>query len=225
MSQTELLALSAKGLLAWLTLSALGWYFGEIVGQCLLPGFSFIINLICPDFSSLLKLVPDNHDFSIQLNSIVLQPVHLGGKQWLTVGQDMTAGTHLMHTLVPMIIELSILLVWPVNGWRERLVVLALGLVTSLLILAATAPFVLLGNIEIYLQEMAVEAKVHRPEPWILTWMIFCEMGGRWVLPIVAAFLCIKLQRSILTKSAKPIQIGESLKVQKPHSHSARKLR
>jgi hypothetical protein len=225
MSRTELLALSAKGLLAWLALSAVGWYFGEAVGQCLLPGFSFIMNLIWPDFSSLLKLIPDNHDYSIQVNSIVLQPVHLGGKQWLTVGQDMTAATHLMHTLVPMIIELSILLVWPIKGWRERMVLLALGLVTSLLVLAVTAPFVLLGNLEIYLQEMAVEAKVHRPEPWILTWMIFCEMGGRWVLPIVAAFLCIRLQRHFLTKSDMPIQIAEPLKVQKHHSYSARKLR
>jgi hypothetical protein len=200
MSRTELLTLSAKGLMAWLALSALGWYFGEALGQCLLPGFVFIINQISPDFSSWLSLVPDKHDFSIQLNAIVLQPVHLGGKQWLTVGQDMTAGTHLMHTLVPMIIELSILLVWPVKGWRERLVLLALGLVTALLVLAATTPFVLLGNLEIYLQDMAVEAKVHRPVPWILTWMIFCEMGGRWVLPIVAAILCIRLQRYYLNK-------------------------
>jgi hypothetical protein len=225
MSRTELLALSAKGLMAWLALSALGWYFGETVGQCLLPGFSFIMNLIWPDFSSLLTLVPDNHDYSIQVNSILLQPVHLGGKQWLTVGQDMTATTHLMHTLVPMIIELSILLVCPVKGWRERMVVLALGLVTSLLVLAVTAPFVLLGNLEIYLQEMAVEAKVHRPEPWLLTWMIFCEMGGRWALPIVAAFLCIRLQRQLLAKPDMTIEISEPINVQKSHPHPARKLR
>jgi hypothetical protein len=129
-------------------------------------------------------------------------PVLLGEQQWLTAGQELTAGTHLMHTLVPMVIELSVLLVWPVNAWRERFLLLLLGLVTSMIVLAATAPFVLIGNLEIYLQEMAVQAQVKRPEPWTLTWMIFSEMGGRWLLPLVAAMLCIRFQKSYFYKSS-----------------------
>lgn len=194
MSQTEFLVLSLKGLLAWLVLSALGWYVGEELGQCLLHWLDFIVNLVCPDYSYWLSLTPKNHDYTFYLNALVVQPVHLGGKQWLTVGQEMTAGTQLMHTLVPVVIELSILLVWPVTGWRERLMILVLGVITAVFVVGLTAPFVLLGNLEIYLQEMAVEAQVKRLEPWYLTWMIFCEMGGRWVLPILAAFLCIRLQ-------------------------------
>jgi hypothetical protein len=101
-----------------------------------------------------------------------------------------------------MVIELSVLLVWPVNAWRERFLLLLLGLVTSMIVLAATAPFVLIGNLEIYLQEMAVQAQVKRPEPWTLTWMIFSEMGGRWLLPLVAAMLCIRFQKSYFYKSS-----------------------
>ena len=200
MSRAELIVLSFKGLLAWSLLAALGWYFGGTLGQCLLPVFNFIINQASPDYASWLKLVPEQHDFSIQLSAIVLHPIRLGDQQWLTAGQELTAGTHLMHTLVPMVIELSVLLVWPVKVWPERFVLLMLGLVTSIIVLGVTAPFILMGNLEIYLQELAEQAKVKRPEPWTLTWMIFSEMGGRWILSIIAACLCIRLQQKVINK-------------------------
>ena len=203
MNRAELVALSLQGLLAWLVLSALGWYFGGALGQCLLPGFGFIINQICPDYSSWLTLLPENHDFTIQLSAIVVNPVLLGDKLWLNPGLELTVGTHLMHTLVPLVIQVSILLVWPVKSWRKRVILLVLGLVTSVFVLGLTAPFLLLGNLEVYLLELAEQAKVHRPEPWTLSWMIFCEMGGRWLLPIVAAVLCIKLQQAISTSCKK----------------------
>ena len=210
MSRSELIAICLKGLAAWLALSGLGWYFSEALGQCLLPGFSYIVSQFYPELSPLLTLVPENHDFNIHLSALVLRPLHLGEQQWLSPGLELTAGTHLMHTLVPMVIELSILLVWPVNGWRGRISLLALGFVTSLLVLGMTAPFVLLGNLEIYLQELAGQANVQRPESWLLTWMIFCEMGGRWVIPIVAALLCVQLEQSLCRGVLKP-RLGHSL--------------
>ncbi len=201
MSRAELLGLSLKGLLAWSVLSVFGWYFGEALGTGLLPWFEVIIHQVRPDYSPWLKLIPEHHDFTIHLNVTLVNRVLLGGQLWLKAGRELTAGTHLMHTLVPMVIELSILLVWPVNGWRQRLMLLSLGLVTSMLVVGATAPFVLLGNIEIYLQTLAQQVNVHRPVPWTLTWMIFSEMGGRWVLPIIAALVCIRLQRRFFNKT------------------------
>ena len=201
MSRAELLTLGLKALLAWSVLSGLGWYFGEALGTGLLPWFEFIIHQVSPDYSPQLKLIPENHDFTIYMNATLLNPVFLGGTLGLKAGFEITAATHLMHTLVPIVIELSILLVWPVNGWRERLMLLSLGLVTSMLVVGATAPFVLLGNLEIYLQLLADQANVNRPEPWTLTWMIFNEMGGRWVLPVIAAVLCIRLQRRLFNQA------------------------
>ena len=71
-----------------------------------------------------------------------------------------------MHTLVPLVIQLSILIVRPVKGWREHLILLALGLVTSVFVLGVTAPFLLLGNLEVNLLELDEQAKVHQLEPW-----------------------------------------------------------
>lgn len=203
MSRAELLTLALKALLAWSVLSGFGWYFGEALGTGLLPWFEAIIYQVRPDYWPRLKLIQENHDFTIYMSATLLNPVPLGGTLWLKTGLEITAGTHVMHTLVPIVIELSILLVWPVNSWRERWILLSLGLVTSMLVVSATAPFVLLGNLEINLQLLADQANVNRPVPWTITWMIFNEMGGRWVLPIIAALLCVQLQRRFFNQAIK----------------------
>jgi hypothetical protein len=38
MNRAELVALSLQGLLAWLVLSTLGWYFGEALGATFIAG-------------------------------------------------------------------------------------------------------------------------------------------------------------------------------------------
>ena len=200
MSRADLLKLSLKGLLAWLVLSASGLYFGERIGALLLPLFEIVIRVAAPEYAPSLTLVAENHDFLIRLNAWVLHPFPLGGGQSVPSGKELTAGTHLLHTLVPVVIQLSILLVWPVRQRGARAILLAFGIATSLLVVGATGPFVLVGTLEVLLQEMAEEAHVVRPEPWILTWMIFTEMGGRWVLPIVAALLCIRAHSALFAK-------------------------
>ena len=40
MTRAELIKLTAKGLLVWLLLSGLGWYFEEALGNALLPALS-----------------------------------------------------------------------------------------------------------------------------------------------------------------------------------------
>jgi len=32
--------------------------------------------------------------------------------------------------------------------------------------------------------------------PGVVYWMIFCESGGRWLLPLIAATLCIAVTTS-----------------------------
>lgn len=202
MERAELLKLSLKGLLAWSVLSGLGWYFGQGLGTSLLGLFGFVIRLADPGYAPSLTLVAENHDFLIRLSAWVLHPLPLGEDIAVPPGRELTAGTHVMHTLVPVVIELSILLVWPVRSWAERLLLLSLGVFGAVLLVGCTGPFVLLGNIEILLQEMAQRANVARPEPWPLTWMLFSEMGGRWLMAIVAAILCIRMQRWVSKRSS-----------------------
>lgn len=59
------------------------------------------------------------------------------------------------------------------------------------LVLALTTPFHLVGLIELAVQKAAKANQFPRAAPLTLEWMIFLEGGGRWLLPVVAALLCL----------------------------------
>jgi hypothetical protein len=85
-----------------------------------------------------------------------------------------------------------------VQHWRQRLLLIGLGLLTSALVVMATLPALLLGKLEISFQDIAESGSNPRAVPWFVDWMVFCEMGGRWLLGIAAAWLCIQLQRRLI---------------------------
>ena len=78
------------------------------------------------------------------------------------------------------------------------MLLIGLGLLTAVLVVMATLPAQLLGKLEISFQNIAVAGQNPRPVPLFLDWMVFCEVGGRWLLAIVAAWLCIMLQQRVL---------------------------
>jgi hypothetical protein len=201
MNRHELISLSLKGLLAWLVLSGLVWYFGEWLVKGLFPLFEAVIMTISSEISPSLKMIKSaqsQFDYSIELSAWVLRPVYLNAGQYIPPGTELKSSAHLLHALVPLVIELSILLVWPVQRWPQRLLLLALGLLTVVLVIMATLPAQLLSMLEISFQDIAMTGKNPRLVPWFVDWMVFCEMGGRWLLGIAAAWLCIKLQRGLL---------------------------
>lgn len=201
MSKRDLLVLTLKGLLAWLVLSGLVLYFGEWLAKGLFPLLKAVMISMAPDLSPSLQLVKSAQsqlDYSIELSAWVLQPVYLNASHFIPPSTELKSSTHLLHSFVPLVIEGSILLVWPLQGWRQRLLLIGLGLLTAVLVVMATLPALLLGNLEVSFQDIAEAGQNPRPVPWFVDWMVFCELGGRWLLGIVAAWLCIQLQREVL---------------------------
>ncbi len=200
MSRRKLISLTLKGLLAWLVLSSLVWYFGEWLGKGLFPLLKAVIMTMNSEMSPSLDLVKPTAqlDYALELSVWLLRPVYLNAGQFIPPGTELKSSAHLLHALVPLVIELSILLVWPVQRWSQRCLLIALGLLTAILVIMATVPALLLGKLEISFQDVALTGKNPRPVPWFVDWMVFCEMGGRWLLAIAAAWLCIQLQRGLL---------------------------
>jgi hypothetical protein len=200
MSQRELISLTLKGLLAWLVLSGLVWYFGEWLVKGLFPLFEAVIMTMTSEISPSLNLVKPaaQLDYMIELSAWALRPVYLNASQFIPPGTELKSSAHLLHTLVPLVIEMSILLVWPVQRWSQRRLLISLGLLTAVLVVMATVPAQLLGKLEISFQDVALTGQNPRLVPWFVDWMVFCEMGGRWLLAIAAAWLCIQLQRGLL---------------------------
>lgn len=106
----------------------------------------------------------------------------------------------LLGCLVPVIIEWSVLLVWPVQRWTQRLLLIGTGILSAVVLFLATLPATLLGLLEISFQQVAVLGTEPRPVPWFLDWMVFCELGGAWLLAIIGAWLCIQLQQKLLRR-------------------------
>ncbi|WGS88402.1 hypothetical protein [Methylomonas sp. UP202] len=202
MSRRELFHLTLKGLLAWLVLSGLVLYFGEWLIKGLFPLLKAVMITMAPDFSPSLKLMKSAQsqlDYSIELSVwVLLRPIYLNASHFIPPGTELKSSAHLLHSFVPLVIEGSILLIWPVQGWRQRLLLIGLGLLTSALVVMATLPALLLGKLEISFQDIAESGSNPRAVPWFVDWMVFCEMGGRWLLAIAIAWLCITLQRAIL---------------------------
>lgn len=201
MSRRELFVLTLKGLLAWLVLSGLVLYFGEWLIKGLFPLLKAVMISMALDLSPSLKLVKSAQsqlDASIELSAWVLRPVYLNASHFIPPQTVLKSSAHLLHSFVPLVIEGSILLVWPVQGWRQRLLLIGLGLLTAVLVVMATLPAQLLGKLEISFQDIAEAGQNPRLVPWFVDWMVFCELGGRWLLGIAAAWLCIQVQRGLL---------------------------
>jgi hypothetical protein len=150
------------------------------------------------EISPCLTLLPSNSDFSIELSAWVLKPIYINASQFIPPGTELKSAAHLLHNLVPLVIEGSILLVWPVPRWSQRLILMAFGLLTATLVILLTLPALLLGKLEITFQDVAMTGKNPRTVPWLVDWMVFCELGGRWLLAIAAAWLSIQFQRGLL---------------------------
>lgn len=201
MNRRELIYLSLKGLLAWLVLSGLVLYFGEWFINGLYPFIKAVMIMMAPELSPSMKVVTSaqsHFDYSIELSAWVLRPIYLNAGQFIPPRTDLKSSAHLLHALVPMVIEVSILLVWPVRRWLQRLLLIASGLLSAVLVVMATLPALLLGSLELSIQAAALTGNNPRPAPWFLDWMVFCELGGHWLLGIAAAWLCIQLQRGLI---------------------------
>ncbi len=201
MSRRELFSLTLKGLLAWLVLSGLVLFLGEWLIISLFPLLKAVMISMAPDLSPSLKLVESAQsqlDASIELSAWVLRPVYLNASHFIPPQTVLKSSAHLLHSFVPFVIEGAILLAWPVQGWRQRLWLLGLGLLAAVLVIVATLPTQLLGKLEISFQDIAESGANPRLVPLFVDWMVFCELGGRWLLGIVAAWLCIQLQRGLL---------------------------
>lgn len=192
MSRRVLIEISLRLLGAWLLLSLLGLCYGKTLITALIPFFEAMIRLFSPDlYSPFLKVVKQNHQDVIQLTMTMMGPFRVSPSVMLPGWKELNVESMLIYPVSTLVVLLSALFGWPVRNWRERLLLLSLGGVAALGILGLTTPFVLLGHLEIEFQKLALRAGDTRAEPLLLSWMIFLELGGNWLLTLIAAFACI----------------------------------
>jgi hypothetical protein len=200
-NQRDLIFLILKGMLAWIVLSGLVLYFGVWLGNALFPLIKAVMVMMMPDLNPSLKLVKGGQSqlsYAIENTALVLRPIYLNVNSFIPARTELKSSLQFFSSLAPIIIELSIMMVWPVQLWSQRLLLIALGLLTSAALVATIFSSLLLGKLEIAIQEVALTGSNPRREPWFLDWARFCDLGGNWLLGIAAVWLCIKLQHRLL---------------------------
>jgi len=166
---------------AWLFLSVSVLLQGDRLTRPVLPFVATVIEVIQSDYQAALKISNDQ-PWLIQMQATTRRVIPaIAGR-----GAKLTAGVHVSHALVPLVLLFSFLFAWPVEKYQERLMILLiLGIPLSFSLVALTLPFQLAGSLENMFQGYAQQYGVNREKPLLLTWMLFLEVGGRWLLPIV----------------------------------------
>jgi hypothetical protein len=197
LNRRDLMVFSLKALLAWAALTGFIVFYGEWLLTPLFPLFKAVMITTVSGFAPSLKFIPSVNGGQLSLTVWVLHTIPIAAGIAIPKGIMLTSSMHVLHVLVPIAVALSILLVWPVSNWRQKLLLIALGLVASVLILLATVPVLLVALMEMPFQQKALEANALHQPPWFMDWMIFSEMGGALLLALTGVGVCIGLQRRV----------------------------
>jgi hypothetical protein len=194
--------LALRVLLAWLALAAAALWTGRTAVDLLLPLIATVGESLSAEFSaSYLWAADDPH--MLLLRAQLLDPSPATLALGLRAGQAIETGTNLEHVLVPPVLVLTALLAWPARDLRQRLLLLVLAAPAAVLSLLLTTPLLLAGKIEVLLLERAAGMGLARTPSWVTHWMLFTEGGGRWLLALVLALVCVLLARPAVAQSAR----------------------
>ena len=182
----------------WTVLCALAIGYGRQAIALALPLFDRVIDVVQDDFVATVEIAQEEGAWVLRVRPLLVRPVGLNAELAMPAGTRLRwFVTHVDHTLVPPLLFLMALLAWPAGRWRELAARLVAAVPILLLILALTAPILLVGQVQMVAADLAVLAGGPRREPLLVTAMVFMESGGRWLLPLAGGVLCIVLGRSL----------------------------
>ena len=191
MAINPLLKLSLRGALAWFILSAIGFLFAHTITAALSRLMERVIDVLQSDFIAHLTIVGTRGGAKIVMSCTATRELVLPrGRIVPLLGSFNCAGADAIHALVPIVIFSVAVAAWPVGQWREMLRRMVGYALLLPVVVAVTTPLLLMGLVESRLHPESFRADAQWTaliQPWI-----FMEMGGRWLLPLMAALLCIR---------------------------------
>lgn len=174
----------------WLCLSAIALMYGREVSLWLLPSIKLVGEWFQPAFNWGLAVEEYKDSVVIALRATSIEQVPAGPTSALNQGTVIRAGSTLVHIMLPSIIWVCVLVIWPCVSYAERAVVLCVGFVASQATAIFLAALLLSAKIEIMLENVAQQANERRPESLLTDLMVFIETGGNIVIALVGAVVC-----------------------------------
>ncbi|MET3109365.1 hypothetical protein AAKU58_004217 [Oxalobacteraceae bacterium GrIS 1.18] len=193
----------ARIMIAWLAASLIGIYFGQAILSLFEPFIKSIILLVQADFSPTLDIVNQNGSSVMRLLPLTIRPYQLTPDMRLREGFTLDAVTTAVdHAILPLVILAMILIAWPFrHGIREISLRIAFGVLGAIIVMGVTTPLFLAARVQMNTMIFALQVGGNPKKPFLIDWMIFTESGGRWLIPIAIAILCIGLSKSLASVS------------------------
>lgn len=192
-----------RALVIWGLVTALGFAAGPALTESLLPAYAWVADLLMNAFAASLSVVePERGARQIQMLATVVRPLPLTPEITVPIGRQVPASITVLHSMVPAVIVLTLVLAWPSASIRRLGIRLLLGIVATLIVLLLVNPSHLVGNLESGLQSAIAQLGGERPRPLVLRWMLLMEGGGRWLLAVVAAAICILISEAGAVRQA-----------------------
>ena len=164
---------------------------GESLIRLLTPVYESVIEAVHPDFKADISVETDRSEPSLVLDVTALRDIPYTPDKSLPAGTTVR-GTEatILHSLVPVVILLTTMLVWPVQGISQRMLMMILAIPALLLVTSVTTPLQMLGLLETAFNNAALKHGFTRETPTVLSWMFFTEGGARWLIPILVGVSC-----------------------------------
>jgi len=203
MKPVKPIELTLRILLAWLAAALVGICFGQAILTALEPLFRAIILFVQKDFSPVLDIVTQHGAPVLRLSPLTVRPYQLTSSLHLRAGFMLdSVSTSVDHAILPLVILLMGLFVWPVhNGIREIGLRIVSGLAGAVLVSGVTTPLFLVARVQMNTMMYAMRVGANPAHPVLIDWMIFTESGGRWLIPIVVAVICIALSHALSARN------------------------
>jgi len=183
--------ISARILLSWALLSAIGLLGVRYAIEVLIPPWMLAAETLGSSYIPVLKYRREAEGERLIMTALVTRPIYVQEKLALPRGAFIDVSIDALHILVPFVILFTLLVAWPVASLRQRARLFAAGLAAALGVSMLTTPALLAGRFDLMLIEYAAQAGMKYDTPGVVYWMIFCESGGLWLLPLLAAPLCV----------------------------------
>ena len=193
------LKLAVKGFVVWLVLSLGGYVWGHYAINALTPYYAWVIEQVDGNYQANV-FIREETEPKVVLAATALRAVAIVPGKNLAAGKTIESSITVLHALVPLVILLTIIIVFPLSNWNQRLLLLALTVPALLLVSLLTAPLQLLGNLEIGFMNAAAKLGFSKEQPWVLQWMLLTEGGGRWLIPVLAGVGCGGIARKFFVK-------------------------
>jgi hypothetical protein len=187
----SLLKLSVRAFIAWCALALVGILLIDSSVRILAPSAELLIDILQNDYLSKLSTAGSGGDSQIVMSCTTIRDMHVRTDRLIPAYRTFEcARIDSVHALVPVVICLIPALAWPLRRRREAVSrTLAFLLVVPLVFASTTAPLLLgLAHTGMYPGSFTSDAPVHA----LLQPFVFIELGGNWLIALIAALLGIR---------------------------------